>query len=256
MKVIFTGVGEAFDENLPNTSLLVLPDDHIENRQILLDCGFTAAHAFWWTSPEPMGLDAVWISHFHGDHFLGLPLLLLRFWEEKRSRPLTIIGQEGVEEKVAAAMALAYPGFFAKIAFKIDFIKVHPGQELDRFGLNWSFASNQHSKPCLALRLDGNLGALYYSGDGRPNDDTVALAKGCDLIIHEAYGLEPILEAHGSVDGCIAFARQTGAKHLALVHMNRFVRRKHAATVRRLLGGLDNIHGFLPEPGETLTIDK
>ena len=255
MKVIFTGVGEAFDENLPNTSLLVFTDGRINQRQILLDCGFTAAHTFWQTSPEPMGLDAVWISHFHGDHFFGLPLLLLRFWEEERTRPLTIIGQPGVKDKVLGAMELAYPGFYAKVAFKVDFVEVVPGRDLDLFDLHWSFAPNRHSKPCLALRLDGKTGALYYSGDGRPSDETVALARGCDLVVHEAFGVEPIIEAHGSVDGCITFARKTGTKHLALVHMNRDVRKNHAETVRRRLDSLENIHAFLPEPGETLTID-
>ena len=254
MKVIFAGVGEAFDENLPNTSLLVLADSQIKKQQVLLDCGFTAAHTFWQTSSQPMGLDAVWISHFHGDHFFGLPLLLLRFWEEDRTRPLTIIGQPGVAEKVLAAMELAYPGFYAKIAFKIDFVDARPGHDLDLFELHWSFVPNRHSKPCLALRLDGKTGALYYSGDGRPSKETAALAKGCDLVVHEAFGLEPIIDGHGTVDGCIDFARKTGTKHLALVHMNRQVRKMHAETIRRRLESLENIHAFLPQPGETLTI--
>ena len=150
MKVIFTGVGEAFDENLPNTSLLVLANNQIKKRQVLLDCGFTAAHTFWQTSPDPMGLDAVWISHFHGDHFFGLPLLLLRFWEEKRTRPLTIIGQPGVVDKVLGAMELAYPGFYAKVAFRIDFVEVRPGRDLDLFDLHWSFAPTGIQSPAWA----------------------------------------------------------------------------------------------------------
>jgi ribonuclease Z len=254
MKVIFTGVGEAFDENLPNTSLLVLVDSQVKKRQVLLDCGFTAAHTFWQTSPDPKGLVAVWISHFHGDHFFGLPLLLLRFWEEERTRPLTIIGQPGVADKVLGAMELAYPGFYAKVAFKIDFVEVRPGRDLDLFDLHWSFAPNRHSKPCLGLRLDGKKGALYYSGDGRPSEETAALAMGCDLVVHEAFGLEPIIDGHGTVDGCIDFARKTRTKHLALVHMNRQIRKMHAETVRRRLDALENFHAFLPEPGETLII--
>ncbi len=254
MRVIFVGVGEAFDENQSNTSLLVLPDDRAEKRQLLLDCGFTAAHAFWRVSPEPSALDAVWISHFHGDHFLGVPLLLLRFREEKRHRPLTIVGQSGVKDKVLSALELAYPGFYAKIAFKVDFIEVHPGEKLDLFDLQWSFAPNRHSKPCLALRLDGKSGSLYYSSDGRPSQDTLSLAKGCDLVVHEAYGLEPILEAHGSVAGCIDFAQKTTPNHLALVHMNRQVREKYAPMIRQQLASLENMHAFLPEAGEILTL--
>ena len=43
MRVTFAGVGEAFDEKLPNTSLLV----QSESSSILLDCGFTAACTLW-----------------------------------------------------------------------------------------------------------------------------------------------------------------------------------------------------------------
>lgn len=255
MQIIFSGVGEAFDEGLTNTSLIVLVDGSPQ-KQILLDCGFTAAHAFWQTSPDPMNLDALWISHFHGDHFFGVPLLLLRFWEEERSRPLTIVGQRGVENKVRAAMELAYPGFNAKLSFEINYIEAHPGQDLNLLGLGWSFAPTMHSKPCLGLRLDSKSVAMYYSGDGRPSEKTGLLARGCHLIVHEAYGLEPMLDAHGTVDGCIAFANKTEAKHLALVHMNRRVRKEHADEVRRQLGKLEDIHAFLPEPGETLTIGE
>lgn len=256
MKVVFIGVGEAFDEHFPNTSILVTTDGRHNKHPILLDCGFTAAHAFWRTSPDPMKLDAVWISHFHGDHFFGLPLLLLRYWEENRTQPLTILGQPGVEEKVLTAMELAYPGFFTKINFDTAFVEAQSGQTLNLLGLKWSFAPNLHSKPCLALRLDSKTASMYYSGDGRPSDATVRLAEGCDLIVHEAFGLEPIIEGHGSVDGCIDFARKTATRHLALVHMNRRVRKEHATQVCRRLEMLEDMNAFLPEPGDSLTIGE
>ena len=99
MRVIFAGVGEAFDENLGNTTVLVTTGSGKRKRQILLDCGFTGAHAFWKASQDPMDLDAIWVSHFHGDHFFGVPLVLLRFWEQGRTKALTLVGQMGIEEK-------------------------------------------------------------------------------------------------------------------------------------------------------------
>ncbi len=254
MKIIFVGVGEAFDENRPNTSILVLGEAGNDPVRILFDCGFTAAHAFWRLAPDPTALDAVWISHFHGDHFLGLPLLLLRFWEEKRTRPLTIIGQEGVTEKVPSAMDLAYPGFYEKLTFPVKYVTAQPGQELDLLRHRWSFAAGRHSQPCLGIRLAGDTGSVYYSGDGQPSDGTAVLARGCDLVIHEAYGRQAMLAAHGSVDGSIEFARHTGAGHLALVHMNRRIREEHASAVRRQLAGLPGLHAFLPAPGDSITI--
>ena len=255
MHVIFTGVGEAFDETLGNTSLLVLFETEGVKRQVLLDCGFTAAHAFWRESPEPLKLDAVWISHFHGDHFFGLPLLLLRFWEEGRKRPLIIIGQNGIENKVTAVLDLAYPRFRPKLGFEIEFLEVTPGKDLQLLDLRWSFAENGHSSPCLALRLDQDQGSLFYSGDGGPTDATRTLAAECDLIVHEAFGIDELQTGHGSVNLSIDFALGRKAKALALVHMNRNVRRSSAAEVRQTLARLAPLKALLPEPGDRLIIE-
>jgi ribonuclease BN (tRNA processing enzyme) len=256
MNVIFTGVGEAFDEALGNTSLLVLFETKEVKRQVLLDCGFTAAHAFWRESPDPLELDAVWISHFHGDHFFGLPLLLLRFWEEGRKRPLVIIGQNGIGDKVTAALDLAYPRFRPKLGFEIEVLEVTPTKDLQLLGLRWSFAENGHSSPCLALRLDHDQGSVFYSGDGGPTDATRALAAECELIVHEAFGLDELHAGHGSVNLCIDFALKLKAKALALVHMNRNVRRSRAAEVRQTLARLTPLKALLPEPGDRLNIEE
>ena len=80
----------------------------------MLDCGFTVPSLYWQQTSDQDDLDALWISHFHGDHFFGVPALLLRLWEMKRSKPLAIVSQTGVERIVTQAMELAYPGFFAK----------------------------------------------------------------------------------------------------------------------------------------------
>ena len=153
-------------------------------------------------------------------------------------------------------MELAYPGFYAMLTFELVFIEADIDQNMDLLNLNWSFALGQHSQPCLGVRLDEKNSAVYFSGDGQPSKETTTLAKGCDLIIHEAYGIEPILDAHGSVDGCITFGRKTGTRHLALVHMNRRVRKKHAASVRKKLNALEDYHAFLPDPGDSLMIGE
>jgi ribonuclease BN (tRNA processing enzyme) len=253
-RVTFVGVGEAFDEALGNTSVLVSTPSTATGGQVLLDCGFTAAHAFWRCSPDPMGLDAVWVSHFHGDHFFGIPLLLLRFWEERRERPLTLVGQAGLEDRIRAAMELAYPGFLDKLQYELSCLEAAPGRELERFGLRWSFAETGHSSPCLALRLANGRKALFYSGDGAPTPATLSLAEGCDLIVHEAFGLDQTATGHGTVEACVKMATTCNAKALALVHVNRDVRRDHAGSIRSRLNALDGVRAFLPEPGDQLKI--
>jgi ribonuclease BN (tRNA processing enzyme) len=254
MKIIFAGVGEAFDERLANTSILCITQGRHAGNQILLDCGFTAAHAFWAASPDPLHLDAVWISHFHGDHFMGLPLLLLRSWEEGRTKPLTIVGRPGVERACLGAMDLSYPGFLPRIEYPIRFVEAHPGKDEHLAGCYWSFAENGHTEPCLALRLESEGRSVFYSGDGKPTSQTLSLAMEVDLIIHEAYMLETEKPGHGSVDSCVRFAVNAGARALALVHMNRKERRTRGEEVRKRLAKAA-LKAVLPEPGEAYTID-
>ena len=262
MRICFLGVGEAFDEHYPNTSLLVSIPSPDSGFHMLLDCGFTVPAAYYRHAPEDArsgsGLDAIWISHFHGDHFLGLPLLLLRFWEEGRTRPLTIVGQAGVEEKVWAACELAYPGFRPRLRYPVRFQEAASGQVIEVAGARWSFALGDHSvaTPCLAVRLDCDGGAVMYSGDGRPTLATAELARDVDLLVHEAYGLEPDTPGHGGVPGCLDMARDVRARNLALVHVNRRVRRESAGEIRAMLARVMGEHAFLPEPGDVMTLER
>jgi ribonuclease Z len=256
MKITFCGVGEAFDERLANTSLLVTVDGTGGRRTALLDCGFTAAHAFWSLAPDPMGLETVWVSHAHGDHFFGLPLLLLRYAEAGRKYPLTVIGPKSIGEAVTQAMDLAYPGFRAKLGYEVRFFETEPGRTVVSAGMEWSFAPNGHSAPCLAVRLDSGSGSVFYSGDGKPTPETVELARGCDLAVHEAYRVEEEAAGHGNVRGCISFAREAGVPVLALVHMSRSDRSTRFEEIERIIGETTDVEVLFPEPGDMRVVGR
>ena len=246
MKIHFLGVGEACDERCPNTSLHVTTG---KGQRFLIDCGFTTPHLYFGYYREPDELDAVWISHFHGDHFFGIPLLLLRFWEMGRKKKLVIAGQQGTREKVAAAMELAYPGFMTRLMYHLDFAEIEPGHVREIAGTNWSTAENVHSQRSLALCLDDADHRIFYSGDGRPTRETQTLARGCDLIVHEAFWLDKEVENHGNIISCLEFVGKAGVKHLALVHLQRTCRETAKKTVAELVCDSPP-YVFLPEPGD------
>lgn len=256
MQVQFIGVGEAFDERYPNTSILVSWSDSGGSGHVLLDCGFTAPAAYYVHSSVGADLDAVWISHFHGDHFLGLPLLLLRFQEEGRRKPLVVAGQPGIEERLWSAFDLAYPGFRGRMTYEVQCVEASSGDAREFLGLQWSFAACEHSlvTPCLSVRLDRGGASVFYSGDGRPTEATAELARGVGLLVHEAYGLASDTPGHGGVADGIELARRSRAGDLALVHVNRGVRREHAGTIRGMLSGALGRRGLLPEPGDRVTV--
>lgn len=286
MRICFLGVGEAFDEMYPNTAILVSVSSSLADSQtpgehgmvhVLLDCGFTAPAAYYRHAPLKISLsttasetrsestqrsrsrvqpDAIWISHFHGDHFLGVPLMLLRFWEEGRSKALSILGPRGVEDKIWAAFELAYPGFRERIAFPVSFLDITPDMHGEFLGLRWSVAANAHSAsaPCMSLRLEYGGKSVVYSGDGRSTAATERLARDADLLIHEAYDLDGETPGHGTVTPCLALARQARVKRLALVHVNRTVRAQRAEEIRAMLFAAAGVTATLPEPGTVIEL--
>ncbi len=80
------------------------------NFQYLLDCRATSLLPMKHFLVEPNDIDAVLVSHFHGDHFGGLPYLVLDGQFRKRTRPLTVAGPHGIDERTRAAMEAAFPG--------------------------------------------------------------------------------------------------------------------------------------------------
>ena len=251
MRVTFAGVGEAFDERLPNTSLLVETND---GSSVLLDCGFTASCVFWEKAEKPLELDAVYVSHFHADHYFGIPALITRSIEEKRTKRLTIIGPSGIESRVTRLMEMGYANALSKAKFQIFFIECVPGEDFKHSGFKFQFALSYHTMPCLSILLEADGKCLFYSGDGKPTDDTLELARGCDLMVHEAYTLDEINPVHGDVGSSLEFARRAGAKACALVHMKRTIRHSMKDIILRAIASVSDVKAFLPEPGDVYTL--
>ena len=136
MDITFLGVGEAFDENLANTSILVRTEHEGKPITLLLDCGYSVPPRFWQLGIPADFLDGIWISHFHADHAFGIPALLVRFWEEKRTKELYILGQKGIEDFVLRCLELAYPKFFSRLNFALRFAEVEPGEPAVALGFS------------------------------------------------------------------------------------------------------------------------
>ncbi|MEJ5299579.1 MAG: ribonuclease Z [Thermodesulforhabdaceae bacterium] len=258
MKITFLGVGEACDEKHPNTSILLeIKNAKSETITVLMDCGFSVPFQFWKYISDPEKLDAVWISHFHGDHFFGTPLLLLRLWEMKRQKPLTIIGQKGIESVIDKALDLAYPGFRSRFAFELFFEEIKEGEAYHFFNLNWISAPTEHSQKNLSVAIETPEGKVFYSGDGKPTKETEEIAKETLLIIHEAFHIEPSVPGHGTVRGVLDMAERARAHSVACVHVQRDVRRNYETQIRQmLLERKSLIQAFLPETGEIIEIGK
>lgn len=244
MKIVFLGTGEAFDEEFLNNSSLV----QFKKTNLLLDCGLTTPFQLWKYNEDQNLLDAVFISHCHADHYLGLPSLLVRMWEEKRTRPLSIICLKGNKKKIRNLMELAYKGFAKRFLFEIIFIEVKPKESVIFNDLGLTFAKTEHSLDNLAVRVENESKALCYSGDGAFNQKTENLCLNSDFAILEAYLYDQKVLGHGNVTGVIKMAERNNIKAVALTHINRELRRKGFPALS------EKVKILIPKPFDELEI--
>lgn len=222
MKVIFLGTGEAFDENMPNNSVLVISN----KTNLLLDCGCTTPTQLWKFNNDQSFLDAIYISHSHADHYFGLPALFVRMWEEERKKPITVICQKGLKKTIKELMEYGYKDSVKKFKFIINFIEVEESQTIKLNDLKLSFAATTHSASNFAIKIDHNKKSLCYSGDGDFNEKTEELYKNSDLVIHEAYLYDEKKIGHGCITDLIKMAERSNVKYLALTHIHRNLRKE------------------------------
>jgi ribonuclease BN (tRNA processing enzyme) len=159
-----------------------------------------------------------------------------------------------LQDKVERLLRLSYRSVLEIPSFRLDFYEAKPGASLDVAEFQLSFAPSEHSQPCLAVRVETESSALFYSGDGRPTAETAALAQGVGLVVHEAYHLDRTVPGHGTVDKALDFARQAQAQAVALVHIERGLRRNGRERILNHMAQATGLTTLLPVSGDTVTI--
>lgn len=214
MFLTFLGVGEAFGQ-FANTSILV-------DGKILLDCGPHTLLQLRKLEQDLKEIELVFLSHFHGDHTLGLPALLLASREEEREGKLKIFGPSGLREKIADLLELSYEKSFEDLHFELDTPEIPDLKGCTKYGdYEFEFAQTAHSIKCYSVAISNSKNGrkLTYTSDGAPTEDTVSIAKNSDILIAEAYGGE--FSGHSSAVKAAELAFRSHSKSLALVHMYR-----------------------------------
>lgn len=221
MELTFIGSGDAFGSGGRfNTCFLVRG----AGCRFLIDCGATALVALKRATVDLDAIDGVVLTHLHGDHFGGLPFLLLDAQlMSKRGRPLFIWGPEGFETRLAALRDALFPGSAAAVLkFGIDTATHRAGVRRERAGLAVTPYPAAHSAgaPCFALRFECDGKTIAYSGDTAWTESLIEVARGADLFVCECSSFERDLPGHLSWRTLAARLPSIGAKRVVLTHMN------------------------------------
>lgn len=193
----------------------------------LIDCGASALPSLKAAGIDPDDVETVLVTHLHGDHFGGLPFLVLDAQHRTdRTRPLRIVGPPGVERRVTAAMDVFFPGLAdVEQAFDISFVEFEDAETVTRGPLTVTPHEVAHPSgaPSFALRVSVDGTTVAYSGDTEWTDALVDVASGADLFLCEAYSYGTEIPYHLSYERIEAERDRLDADRIALTHMREYV---------------------------------
>jgi ribonuclease BN (tRNA processing enzyme) len=193
---------------------------------VLLDCGATSLSALRRCGLDPGEVAAVFVSHLHGDHFGGIPFLILDAQFAGRTEPLTVIGPPGITRRLPKLMECMFPGSSsAARRFPVDVVELAPGgRSAAAAGVRATgFAADHPSGPdgpALSLRLEIGGKVIGYTGDTAWTDVLVDVAAGADLLIAEAYYLDKNVPHHLRHADLAAHGERLGCRRMVLTHMS------------------------------------
>ena len=243
MKVRFLGSGDAFGSGGRFQTCI-----HVESgaSQLLLDCGASSLIAMRRFGVDPQAIDTVILSHLHGDHFGGVPFLILDGQFKRRTRPLLVAGPPGVETRVREAMEVFFPGstrierkFETRFVELADRVTVEVGP-VHVTGYEVSHASGA---PPFALRITGEGKIVTYSGDTEWTDSLVDAARGAVLFIAEALSYDKRIRYHLDLATLLEHRSRLDCRRLILTHMGE-----------DLLARLDGVAVEAAEDGKQLLV--
>lgn len=221
MEVRFLGCGDAFGSGGRFNTCFLVRD---RGGAFLIDCGASAMIAIRKFGVDPNQIRAVLITHLHGDHFGGLPYLLLDAQlMSRRTQPLTIAGPPGLRARLTAAMENAFPGSSeVERRFVLDVRELAPRQTHDVQGIAVTPYVVKHAcgAPPFALRVTVDGKTLCYSGDTEWVASLGEAAAGADLFIAESYFLDKRVKFHLDLETLQAHLPAIGAKRVVLTRMS------------------------------------
>jgi len=221
LRVRFLGSGDAFGSGGRFNTCI-----HVEGEEgaFLIDCGASSLIAMRRFGVEPNAIRTVFVSHLHGDHFGGLPFLILDAQlASRREGPLTIAGPPGLEERLGRAMEVFFPGSSrVERRFALELVELAPGARATVNGVAVTAFEVRHPSgaPPLALRLEAEGKVVSYSGDTEWTSTLLAAADGADLFIAEAYFFEKPIKFHLSYRTLLEHVGELRAKRTILTHMS------------------------------------
>ena len=220
VKVRFLGSGDAFGSGGRFQTCIAV---QWQEGHILIDCGASSLIAMKRSGVDPTTIDAVAVSHLHGDHFAGLPFLVLDQQFARRTRALVVAGPPGLRARVLQAMDVLFPGSStAERTFAVEFVELRARDPTAVGPATVTSYEVRHPSgaPAYALRVAAGGRLVAYTGDTEWTEVLAEVAREADVLISEAYFFDRTVKYHLSYTTLRRHLSELDAQRIVLTHMS------------------------------------
>lgn len=216
-KITFLGCGDAFSSGgRANTAFYLEAGDV----NILIDCGSTTLYRMKVHQLDLNKLGYIFISHLHGDHFGGLPYLLLELKRKERKQPLYVIGPPEIEKRTWELTEMLYPGSEENFDKKRIVFHEYAEANFDQISLKVFPVKHTPSTHPHALKMQIGTKVIAYSGDTAWSNNLLKVAKGADLFICECCFFDREVAGHLNYKTLEQHRKKLRCKNMILTHMD------------------------------------
>jgi ribonuclease BN (tRNA processing enzyme) len=233
MHIQFIGCGDAFGTGGRLNTCFHLAGAHCN---VLVDCGASSLIGLKRYDVDRNAIDTIMVTHFHADHFGGIPFFILDAqFVARRTRPLIIAGPPGLPAWYERWMETAFAGASrTQQKFPLSFVELEIGRINEVGGVSVTPYPVRHSEPagpCLGLRIEAEGRVIGFSGDTEWVEELVAIGRDADLFICESYMRDREVKSHLSLATLEQRLPDIRPKRLILTHMSEdmYARRHEVA---------------------------
>jgi ribonuclease Z len=147
MQLTFLGTGGGMPSPSRGVSAIAL---QVGRDVLLFDCGEGTQRQFMLSSVSFMKVTNIYITHFHGDHFLGLPGLIQSMSFSGRKEPLALHGPPGM---IDIAKQVSSLGYF-QLGFQLTAAEMQDGDTVDLGPLTVTALAGEHTVPEISYVIE------------------------------------------------------------------------------------------------------